>query len=143
MSRFAALTAGLLLCAALSVAQGTTGPDLQNTARPDLQGTDSLSRGFARALREKTSPELEERKARRRALQQRGYATALQSSLEGDGLSALLVMLRAHLQIALHIPHTPLSVYYLIKRPPGWPDLYYEVVLTDDWSFPDDPWRKP
>jgi hypothetical protein len=115
----------------------------QGTARPDLQGTDSLSAGFARALRGMTSPELEERKASRRALQQRGYATALQASLEGDGFSALLAALRAHLQIALHIPHTPLTVHYLIKRPPGWPDLYYEVVLADDWSFPEDPWRKP
>jgi hypothetical protein len=135
VSRLAALTAGLLLC--LTLSRG------QDTSRPDLQGTDSLSRGFARALREITSPELEERKALRRSLQQRGYATALQSSLEGDGLSALLAILRAHLQIALNIPHTPLTVHYLIKRPPGWPDLYYEVVLTDDWSFPDDPWRKP
>ena len=90
-----------------------------------------------------TSPELEQRKAQRRSLQQRGYATALQSALEGDGLSALLAIVRAHVQIALHMPHTPLSIHYPIKRPPGWPPLYYEVVLSDDWSFPDDPWYVP
>lgn len=90
-----------------------------------------------------TSPQLEQRKAERRLLQQRGYATALRSALEGDGILALLSMLRAHAQIAFHIPHTPLSVFYPIKRPTGWPPLYYEVALSDDWSFPDDPWGPP
>jgi hypothetical protein len=136
VNRTAALTVGLILFASNLDAQ-------DHHLRVDQQHTDSLTQGLAQALRGLTSPELEQRKARRRSLQQRGYATALQAELEGDYLSGLLAIVRAHLQIALHLPHTPLSVFYPVKRPPGWPPLFYEVVLSDDWSFPHDPWRKP
>ena len=135
MNRVVALTAGMIFCLGSARVWGQP--------LPEFRHADSLSRGFASALRSISSPALEERKALRRSLQQRGHATSVRSSLEADGLTALLALLRARLQVALSISHRPLSVHYEIKRPPGWPRLYYEVVLTDDWSFPADPWRKP
>jgi hypothetical protein len=122
-----------------------------------MEHADSLAstylRAYQLAARTLTSPQLEQRKELRRSLQQRGYATALQSCLEGDGLFAMLAILRAHLQVALHIPHTPITLYVPIKQQPSWdeklpghlssPTRHFDITLAEDWSFPDDPWRKP
>lgn len=121
--------------------------------RPDLVDTDSLSRGFRKAVASLSSPELERRKAERRRLQKRGYCTVVQACGESDALSAVLALLRTHAQLAIHLPHTPLAVHVPIQHTPSWTDSltpfvtygggYYSFTLTEDWSFPDDPWASP
>jgi len=122
----------------------------QDGVRPDLADADSLSLAFQKAARSLSSPQLETRKAERLRLQRRGYCAVLQACGESDAISAMLALLRTRAQVAIHMPHTPLSVHVPIHHVPSWSDslspfstygsTYYTFTLTEDWSIPADPW---
>ena len=137
----AILLAALGCCGPIGRAQYTSG-------QPDA---DSLAQAYERSLSSLTSPQLEERESLRRSLQQRGYASVVYDLCRNDPLSALLSHLRTAAQLRWFIPHTTLYVYLPVRQPPqqsrmrgftGAPSPPIAVPLRDDWSFPEDPWRK-
>ena len=126
--------------------------------RPLVQGPnaepgaprDSLQRAHLMALRELGSPALEQRKAARLRLQRAGYLEALASELRGDGAASLASLVRMNAQVEFHLSHRPLSVYFPVAQPtsPVISPLMrqrtsgmYQVLLYEDWSMPEDPWR--
>lgn len=124
-------------------------------AEPDSTTTparmaDSLQSAYLRELSTLSSPQLEQRKSRRRAIQQQGYAEVLYEVLAGDGLAALMSWLRMTLQLEYSIARYPLFVY--IRGPetrrdttlsglllPASPGLM-RLPLIEDRSFPINPW---
>jgi hypothetical protein len=111
---------------------------------------DSLQESFQRTLSTLSSPELEERRSRRRELQKQGYTEVLHELLAGDGVTALMSWIRITLQLEYSIPQRPL---YLFVRPPEtsrdtslagrlFPSSvgYVRIILQEDRSFPADPW---
>ncbi len=139
------LLPGLLLPLTLLFADDTA-----RVAREESAGQDSLAAAVRTAIAHMTSPELEERKARRRALQQHGYASVLSQTLRSDGLWALVMYARVSLQLEYSLPRNTLYVYVPIRQPAprdstgghfatfgGGP---IAVPLREDRSFPEDPW---
>lgn len=118
----------------------------------DASMFDSQGAEIRRAVKAMTHPELERRKARLRAIQQRGFATTTQWILEQDPVSALGTALRMALQIELHLPHRPVTVFIPVRQPPppslrlpgftGGPSPPVPVELFMDWTFPRDPWER-
>ncbi|MBX2992505.1 MAG: hypothetical protein KF749_15235 [Bacteroidetes bacterium] len=100
---------------------------------------DSLAQAFNIQISELTSPQLEERKRIRREMQQKGYAIVLTDVLAGDGVNAIISYLKTKLQIEFAISHQPLSLRITIDRGEG---KVWDIPLPDDWTFPDDPWKK-
>jgi hypothetical protein len=81
---------------------------------------------------------VEERKTERRTLQRISYARILYDTIHHDAVAALFsyVKMKVHMQLAL--PHNML--FWIIQpdevhRIPG-------VPFEEEWSFPDDPWKK-
>jgi hypothetical protein len=113
---------------------------------------DSLKQSFAREISKLSTPELEERKANRRKLQQRGYAYVLQEVLRMDGLSSLFSYVRLMAQLDLSLPQDQLIIYSTIRidsrETPGLPGFYHMksspmgIPLHEPREFPRDPWRK-
>jgi hypothetical protein len=105
-----------------------------------------------RAIQSISTPELEARKARRRLMQQRGYADILHHVLRRDGLSALISSARLTSQLEYSLPRNTLMLYIPVRRPPvrdsTLPPFYsfssgpMGVPLPEDRSFPEDPWKR-
>lgn len=112
--------------------------------------TDSLQSAYLRKVSTLSSPELEVRKSRRRALQQQGYAEVLHEVLAGDGLTALMSWLRMTLQLEYGIARHPLFVF--VRGPETRRDTTLtglllpasgssvKLSLIEDRSFPNNPW---
>ncbi len=100
---------------------------------------DSLAQALNIRISELTSPQLEERKRIRREMQQKGHALVLADVLSGDGLNAVISYLRTRLHIEYAISHQPLSLRIRIERGEG---KVWDIPLSDDWTFPRDPWKK-
>lgn len=116
------------------------------------ENIDSLARSFQAMTGEFTTPEFERRKQLLRLFQRRGYVQTLSDVVAGDGVSALLTLLKVHAQIEYHLPHNQL--YFLLppaevrKSPSSSPWQFQASVpgpmyipLIQDWTFPADPWR--
>jgi hypothetical protein len=115
---------------------------------------DSLARVAQHAAASLTSPEIASRKEIRREFQQRGYANVLYEFEEGDGLSALMSYAKMTAHIEFVLPHNTLYAIIPIVQPPRreshLPAAIYSppsspplmVPLREDWTFPEDPWRK-
>jgi hypothetical protein len=114
---------------------------------------DSLAAAVREAMAGMTTPALEERKARRRALQRQGYASLLSHTLEQDGLWALITYTRVSLQQEYSLPRNTLVVYVPVRQPPERDTSAMmrttaprsgpvAVPLVEDRSFPEDPWKK-
>jgi hypothetical protein len=113
---------------------------------------DSLAHAVRSAMARMTTPELEQRKAHRRLLQQEGYASVLAQTLRSDGLQGLITYTRVSLQLEYSLPRNALYVYVPVRQPPerdstGTRFYSYRsgpmaVPLYEDRSFPEDPWRK-
>ncbi len=95
------LCLGLLLPLSLTFAEDSLRPS-NNPARDSRQ--DSLAAAVRAAIAGMTTPELEERKARRRMLQQHGYASVLSQTLRSDGLWSLIMYTRLSLQLEYSLP---------------------------------------
>ncbi len=106
---------------------------------PATENLDSLSGEFRAALTTLTSPALEERRRIRRNMQRKGYAAALLNILGQDGLTAALVFVRMKLHIEYAISHRQLYVHVPVVRGEG---RTVALPLSDDWSFPLDPWKR-
>ncbi len=119
--------------------------------REESAAQDSLAAAVRAAIAEMTTPEMEARKARRRHLQQQGYASILSQTLRSDGLLALLMYARVSLQLEYSLPRNTLYVYVPIRQSTprdstgghfatfgGGP---MAVPLKEDRSFPEDPWK--
>jgi hypothetical protein len=114
---------------------------------------DSLAAAVRKAMAGMTTPALEERKARRRVLQQQSYASLLSNTLQQDGLWALITYTRMSLQLEYSLPRNTLVVYVPVRQPAqrdssammrttGAPSGPVTVPLFEDRTFPEDPWRK-
>lgn len=139
---------GLLLPLSLTVADDTSRPP---DSLADGTRLDSLAAAVRDAVAGMTTPELEQRKARRRQLQQHGYASVLSQTLRSDGLWGLIMYTRLSLQLEYSLPRNTLYVYVPVNRPAardstgghfatfgGGP---MAVPLHEDRSFPEDPWK--
>jgi hypothetical protein len=113
---------------------------------------DSLEQAVRTAMARMTTPELEQRRARRRLLQQEGYVSVLAEALRSDGLQALITYTRVSLQLEYSLPRNTLFVYVPVRQPPGrdttgthfysYHSGPFAVPLYEDRSFPEDPWKK-
>jgi hypothetical protein len=113
---------------------------------------DSLSAGFRLEAARLTSPQLERRKAERLALQRQGYVHTLSAAVRRNGFDAILAFIRSRLQLEFSLSHDPLSVEFPLTGPEEIPrnargfvalgQRTFSITLSDDWSFPDDPWEK-
>ena len=101
--------------------------------------SDSAARGFALAISKLTSPALEERKRIRCELQRTGYSNVLMDVLANDGLSAMLSYFKVTWHIDFSMSHRPIIIQIPIVEGQG---KTYDVALSDDWTFPADPWKK-
>lgn len=138
----------LLLPLALTMRDGAPHGGLTGT---EDAHQDSLAAAVRNAIAGMTTPELEARRARRRTLQQEGYASLLSHALRSDGLWALVTYSRVSLQMEYSLPRTTLYVYVPIRRPPGRDSTgqrFYTfgsgpmaIPLHEDRSFPEDPWK--
>ncbi len=118
------------------------------------ENLDSLSRSFQETTKKLTTPEFERRKQVLRLYQRRGYVEVLSDVKAGDGLTALLSLIKVDAQIEYHLPHDPL-IFHIppaeMPRPATqnpWHFLApesqpYDVPLLQDWTFPEDPWAQP
>ncbi len=139
-----------LLIAAVLAMVLTTDAD---TSLPELYTplADSLSASLRHQLDTISSPALEARKQARRLLQQSGYANVLADVLSDDGMGSLLSLARMNAQVEYTVPHRPLSIYIPVtpseasRKLPPWFFTYksglIQIVLHDDWSMPEDPWK--
>jgi hypothetical protein len=150
------LAATILLVSFVSGAQDTI------RSNSVLGNIDSLAKAFSYGLAHFSPPKLIERRHLLRSHQQRGYASALLSVLDGDAFLGLLSYVRTRLQIEYSLPHDGIAVdigaqpltreqsqalsslthtKFTIKLPevPNGPAT---IILDIDWSFPDDPWKK-
>jgi hypothetical protein len=122
--------------------------DMQSDA-----GLDSTARqGFWEAIRNLTSPELEQRKKTRRDCQRRHYAETLYEMVLSDAPGALLAAARSRLQLELELPDRPLTVTIPVKQPPSRPGAPpstaqtsppFVFTLYENREFPVDPWGPP
>jgi hypothetical protein len=73
----------------------------------------------------------------RREFQQRGYSNVLYDVLNQDGLSALFSFIKVNLHIEYSMPHITYWIFPTYPRigGPAFP-------CPDDWSFPENPWKK-
>lgn len=143
------LCLGFLLPLSLSVGSDTprTSDRRGSTARED-----SLAAAVRAAIAGMTTPELEDRKARRRLLQQHGYASILSQTLRSDGLWSLIMYTRVSLQLEYSLPRNTLFVYVPIRQPASRDSTGghfttfrsgpMAVPLHEDRSFPEDPWKR-
>jgi hypothetical protein len=140
----------LVLAALLSLASGVAtaqDPD------PGFGVTDSAATAFRAAVARLTSPEFEQRKARRLELQRRGYASILRRSCARDVWGAILALLKMEAQLDYHLPsNTLMTTIWMDPVPqvqhgpgslvqPSGP-RYQQFPLIEDRRFPKDPWRK-
>lgn len=133
---------------------GGNGVFTRDSSLPELYGSaaDSFSGRLAGQLAGMTSPALEARKAARLRLQRIGYASVLAEVLRDDGLSAFLCMARMNSQLAFSLSHRQLFLYVPVTQPansaqsPPYVFTYesapWEIPLKDNWSMPEDPWRR-
>jgi hypothetical protein len=103
------------------------------------QDLDSLARALNLEIAKLTSPALEQRKRIRRDMQRSGYATVLSDVLAADSFSAIIAFIRMKLQIEYSISHRPVSLRIKVERGEG---KVWSIPLSDDWSFPENPWEK-
>lgn len=102
------------------------------------EGTlDSLANVLSSTIATLTTPELEERKARRQEMQRREYAHVLHHARKSDAVSTLLAWLRMKLQLEFSLPSS--TVYYYARTVRGG---YMPFPLTEDRSIPSDPWER-
>jgi hypothetical protein len=120
---------------------------------PGFGVTDSAAGAFRTAVAGLTSPEFEQRKARRLELQRRGYASILHRSCARDVWGAILALLKTKAQLDYHLPSNTLMATVWMQPPPevrrGPGSLappaaprYQQYPLIEDRWFPKDPWRK-
>jgi hypothetical protein len=119
---------------------------------PRTSVTDSAAAAFRAAIGQLTSPEFEQRKARRLELQRRGYADILHRSVARDVWGALLALLKLKAQLDFHLPSNTLMINVCAQRLPSRRDpagvfmspyeRYEQYPLIEDRRFPKDPWRK-
>lgn len=120
---------------------------------PRAAVTDSAAAAYNAAIARLTSPEFEQRKARRLALQRRGYSSVLHHALARDAWGAVLALFKMEAQLDYHLPsNTLVTTVYLdqpavlprgpasLSAPP--PTKYVQFPLIEDRRFPPDPWRK-
>lgn len=139
----------ILLAATLCTATQVQARQPESTATP-AGAADSLQSAYFRELATLSSPQLEERKTRRRALQRQGYTEVLHEVIAGDGLAALMSWLRLTLQLEYSIARYPLFAY--ARGPETRRDTtlsglllpasrgLVKLPLVDDRSFPINPW---
>jgi hypothetical protein len=127
--------------------------DVPAQHKPMEENLDSLSQSFRSLTRSLTTPEFERRKQVLRLYQRRGYVQVLYDVVAEDGLSALLSLLKVNAQIAYHLPHDRLVIHIPPAGSPQtegknpWhfltrPSQPFDVALTQEWTFPEDPWRE-
>jgi hypothetical protein len=115
--------------------------------------TDSAAAAYNAAIARLTSPEFEQRKARRLELQRRGYASVLHRSLARDAWGAVLSLLKMEAQLDFHLPSNTLVTTVYLDQPPALPrgpaslsapppTKYMQFPLIEDRRFPLDPWHK-
>ncbi len=150
-----ALARNTFLCLTFLLPLVLTGPD---DVRPPGDGVesaahqDSLVAAVRAAMAGMTTPELEQRKARRRLLQQNGYTSILSHTVRYDGLWALIEYSRVSLQLEYSLPRNTLFVYVPVRQPPEsrregshfqtFRSGPMAVPLIEDRSFPEDPWKR-
>ncbi len=103
------------------------------------QNLDSLAKLLNIEISKLTSPALQERKHIRREMQRKCYANVLSNVLSQDGLSAIISFIKTKLQSEYSISHRPITLFVRIERSGG---KVLTIPLSDDWSFPIDPWKK-
>ena len=147
------LTLLLALCLGVAITFESTRTQINPLIPASERLQDSLRNQVSAAIARLTSPELEARKARRRALQQRGYADILFHVLRRDGLWGLLSYVRLSSQLEYALPQNTLNTYLPLTYSParrdsskwgftGPPSGLMAVPLYEDRSFPEDPWRR-
>jgi hypothetical protein len=126
----------LTLIAAITL---TLLPSLTGAQTIADRNLDSMAKALNIEIAKLTSPQLEQRKRVRAAMQRSCYTHVLSEMLLDDGLSAIISFLKAKLNIEYSLSHRPLSILVRIERSGGkvWP-----ITLPDDWTFPVDPWKK-
>lgn len=143
----------LAICLGLAISVHLTHTQSNPTFPASERLQDSLRNEVSAAIARLTSPELEARKARRRALQQKGYADILFHVLRRDGLWGLFSYFRLSSQLEYSLPQNTLYIYLPVKTSPtrrdssvwgftGAPSGPMAVPLNEDRSFPEDPWRR-
>ncbi len=143
-----------LLCLSLLLPLVLTTPaDVPRAPGSSVSEThqDSLAAAVRDAIAKMTTPELEKRKARRRLLQQKAYASILSQTLRSDGLWALITYTRVSLQLEYSLPRNTLYVYVPVRQPSRHDSSgshfytfgsgHWAVPLTEDRTFPEDPWK--
>ncbi len=117
------------------------------------ENLDSLAHSFQAMTKRLTTPEFERRKNVLRMFQRRGYVQVLSDVVAGDGLSALLSLIKVNAQIEYHLPHNRL-VFRIppmearqSESPSPWHFLTpqnqpMDIPLIQDWTFPSDPWSE-
>ncbi len=111
-------------------------------AQPQLLATrnlDSLARLYNVGLSKLTSPALEARKKARQTMQRQCYTNVLMDASMNDGFSSVLSYIKGKLQIEYSISHRPIIIQIPIE---GGEGRTYDVALSDDWTFPANPWKK-
>lgn len=103
------------------------------------QNLDSLAAALNTKYAQVTSPALEQRKSDRKNIQRKGYSNILCDELMNDGFGALLSFIKTKIHIEYSIPHRPLALYVPIERSGG---KVWSIPLSDDWTFPINPWEK-
>lgn len=150
------MTLNSLLVLAVLTCAGTSACPVMASAQPkppdDDVRADSLARAYREASRTFTTPELERRMAARRAVQRNGYCASLAGVLRRDAVDALFSYLRMRLQLEFSLPHDQLFAYvpsrYVVEALPGVPPVVGApnamtvVPLSEDRSFPQDPWKR-
>jgi hypothetical protein len=99
---------------------------------------DSLARIFSQRLAKISTPAYEQRRRLQREFQQRGYANVLMDVITLDGLSALASYVKTKLQIEYSLLHTTLFAYFSVPHT----GKQVAIPLPEEWSFPEDPWKK-
>jgi len=122
------------------------------TAAQEFGQTDSLRAVMSDQLARLSSTELEQRKARRRWFQQRGYTCILYDVLRQDGLSGIISYLRMTARLELALPQDRLYLYVPVhqteRETPGVPGFTgrpsgpIAVPLNEPREFPRDPWER-
>jgi hypothetical protein len=120
---------------------------------PPREALDSAARkGFWEAIRNLTSPELEQRRKTRREYQRRHYAETLYEMVLSDAPGALLAAARSRMQLELQLPDRPLTMTIPVKQSPSRPGTPPSTAqpsppmvftLHENREFPADPWGQP
>lgn len=83
------------------------------------------------------APELERRKEERRVIQRRAYAEALFEVTGGENVLGLLSYLKGLLQLRYWLNQPTLYI-----TPPNPRFGIRGVPIPEDWSWPEDPWKR-